>query len=237
MSYHKNTSSKQQKSYKSIYESNKRSRSGSKRSIKHKSPDKKSKGPIRPPSRRKSYDGNQYGYKISEKLGYQKPTRNSSRREKYKSSHYHIIIKRSSKNISSKLPPIKNSQKIKHIPPPVKIPAYSRQKSRSKLQDNRQNHQSNYKRSNSKGRVYSGQQHSSNHPMKYEEYILKQKEHRMDLIGRYDYPVKDQLQKKRDEAKQLLRKAYRSRVSSADIDKVDPQPYYYKYGNRPAWWN
>jgi hypothetical protein len=81
-SNHRNNSSKQQKSYRSIYESNKRSKSGSKRSIKYISPDKKNKGPIRPPSRRRSYDGNQYGYKISEKLGYQKPTRNSSRREK-----------------------------------------------------------------------------------------------------------------------------------------------------------
>jgi hypothetical protein len=72
--------------------------------------------------------------------------------------------------------------------------------------------------------------------MKYEEYIAKQKEQRMDLIGRYDYPIKDQLQKKRDQAKKLLRKAYGSRVLSADIDKVDPQPYYYKYGNRPVWW-
>lgn len=80
ISFNKNSSPKQQKSYRSIYESNKRSKSGSKRSIKHKSPDKKVIVPVRPPSRRKSYDNN---YKINEKLGYNKPRRNSSKREKY----------------------------------------------------------------------------------------------------------------------------------------------------------
>lgn len=134
------------------------------------------------------------------------------------------------------MPPVKNSQKIKYIPPPVKAPVYVRQRSRAKLQENVQSHQSNYKRQNSRSRLYSGQQHSSNHQIKYDEYISKQKDQQVDLIERYEHPIKDQLNKRREEAKQLLRKAYRSRVSSADIEKEDSHPYYYKYGNRPVWW-
>ena len=117
-------------------------------------------------------------------------------------------------------------------------PAYVRKKSRSNLDVNEKDNDGQMKRGNSRNRIITSDNNSSYKKDEYSKYLSKQKEKHLDLIGRYEKPLKDQLQKKRDEAKKKLQKAYRSRVSSAEVDRDDPKNYYYNYRDRvrPVWY-
>jgi len=137
---------------------------------------------------------------------------------------------------SSKLPPIRgaNSRVVSSKKPPMPKGSYARQKSRGKMNEDAVLQPKNqYSRGGSRSRKNSRNRNPKNHMLHYNEYLQKLSEENKRKMDRNRNKGNDNGQNR---AKENRGKVYRSRVSSADVNRNRNHGYNRAYGFKPIWW-
>ena len=129
------------------------------------------------------------------------------------------------------LPPMSSSKK-----PPMPKKVFTRHKPRSRareegvLKPQRQVSRGNSRNKN-RNRIRSGQP-TSNHAIHYNDYVKKYN----NIPASRGYSGKKEVEESKNKAKENRGKVYRSRVSSADVNKDRKDAYNQMYGFKPIWW-